>query len=403
MSPAKAQRPGPGRILALVAGLALLAGLGLLLAANLEWGEKRVWVGWQGEARSNPYLAAKRFLDGADRPTDCFHGLPLAELAGADRGLLILPSRALRLSPGQAAALAAFVDRGGLLLAEGAWLEAADTTATQDPLFAAFGVRLVASTWWERLKDRPPQEVQAFQDAHRTLPVRLGGPASPPLQVRFGRGGMLEDRAGRAQAAFGDEAGVKALLVAHGKGRAVLFSDMDWMQNDSIGEHDHAAFLEALAGLAEPGRRRAALVIREAPPSLPAWLLERAPAALGLLVVLVVLALWRAAPRFGPLLPDPAEARRSLLEHLQACGRFQWRLQEGRALLQAARQAALDHLARVHPGWTALAPDALCRRIAEHTGLAEERVFRALRYERAADPHGFTEALQTLDLIRKTP
>lgn len=403
MSPAHPSRPAAGRLLALLLGCALLAGLGLLLAANLEWGEKRVWVGWQGEARSNPYLAAKRFLDGADRATDCVQGLPLAELTGADHGLLILPSRALRLSPGQAAALAAFVERGGVLLAEGAWFEAADTSATQDPLFAAFGARLVASTWWERLKDRPPQEIQAFQEAHRTLPVRLGGPASPPLQVRFGRGGMLEDRDGRAQAAFGDEAGLKALRVRHGQGWAVLFADMDWLRNDAIGEHDHAALLEALAGLADPGRRRAALVIREAPPSLPAWLLERAPAALGLLAVLVVLALWRAAPRFGPMLPDPAEGRRSLLEHLQACGRFQWRLQEGRVLLQAARQAALAHLARVHPGWAALAPDALCRRIAEHTGLAEERVFRALRYERVADPHGFTEALQTLDLIRKTP
>ena len=50
-----------------------------------------------------------------------------------------------------------------------------------------------------------------------------------------------------------------------------------------------------------------------------------------------------------------------------------------------------------------LAPDALCHRIAEHAGLPEERVFRALRYERAADPHGFTEALQTLDRIRKVP
>lgn len=395
--------PGSGRLLAWLLGVALLAGLGLLLAGSLEWGEKQVWVGWQGEARTNPYLAAKRFLDGSGRPVDCTSGLPLNELAGPERGLLVLPARARRLSPGQAAALAGFVERGGVLLAAGAWIEEAGTAATQDPLFAAFGARQVASTWWDGLQGRTPQELQAFQEAHRTLAVPLLGPAAPAFQVRFGHAAMLEDRGGRAQAAYGDEAGVKVLRIPHGAGLAVLFTDMEWLQNDAIGAHQHAAFLEALAGLADPGRPRTLLVIREAPPSLPAWLLDHAPAALALLAVLVVLALWHAAPRFGPRLPDPAEARRSLLEHLQACGRFQWRLTEGRALLAAARQATLERLARTHPGLTALGPDALCSRLAERTGLPEEQVFRALRFERAADPHGFTEALSTLDRIRKAP
>lgn len=386
---------GRGAVLSVVIG-ALLAALGLLLAANLEWAEKKVWVGWQGEARTNPYLAAKRFLDRSGNPTECFHGMPMGKLTSG--GILLLPARSRRLSPGQVASMLAFVEGGGLLLAEGAWTEDPATADTQDLLFAGFGARVVASRWWERLQEKPQKERQAFQESHRTLAVKLGADPASVLQVRFAQGSALEDRSGGAEAAIGDEAGLKLLVYRRGKGRAVLFTDMAWLRNDAIGDHDHAAFLEALAAM---GSGRAALVIREEAPSLSAWLKEKAPAALALFALLVTLALWRSMPRFGPVLPDPPEARRSLLEHLAACGRFQWRLRDGQPLLQAARQAALDRVARVHPAWDTLAPDPLCQRIAEHTGLPEERVFHALRYERHPDPHGFTQAIQTLDTIRK--
>ena len=396
-------------VLFAILGAALLAALGLLLSVNLEWADQKVWVGWQGEARTNPYLAAKRFLDRSGWVTACFHGMPMARLTGAGNAIVILPSRSRRLSPGQVAALVAFVEQGGLLLAEGAWTEEPGTAATQDLLFAAFGARAVGSRWWEKLRDQPPADMQAFQAAHRTLEVRLDGAAGAAWRVRFAPNAVLEDRSGGAAAALGDDAGVKGLVYGRGQGRAILFSDMAWMQNDAIGDHDHAAFLEALAGTAgggtagggTAGPARIALVIREEAPSLAAWLKERAPAALAAFAALVALALWKAMPRFGPLLPDPPEARRSLLEHLAACGRFQWRLRDGQALLQAARQATLERISRVHPGWAVLAPDALCHRLAAHSGLPEERVFRALRYERHPDPQGFTEALQTLDQLRK--
>lgn len=389
---------GRGLIFSIL-GAALLAALGLLLAANLEWAEQKVWVGWQGEARTNPYLAAKRFLDRSGWATECFHGMPMAKLTGA--GIVLLPARSRRLSPGQVAALVAFVENGGLLLAEAAWTEDAGTAETQDLLFAAFGARAVANRWWEQLQEKSPAERKAFQDAHHTLAVKLGDGTGAEFRVRFAPGSMLEDRASLAEAALGDDAGLKALVYRKGKGRAALFTDLAWIRNDRIGEHDHAAFLEALAALSGLERGRAALVIREEAPSLAAWLKDKAPAALAAFAALLVLALWSAMPRFGPLLPDPPEARRSLLEHLAACGRFQWRLKDGQPLLQAARRAALARIAQVHPSWGALGPDALSLRIAEHTRLPEERVFRALRYERHSDPHGFTEALQTLDLIRK--
>jgi hypothetical protein len=323
----------------------------------------------------------------------------MAKLTSA--GIVILPGRSRRFSPGQAADLEAFVAKGGLLLAEAAWVEDAGTAATQDLLFAAFGARAVGSRWWENLQGKTPTELKAYQDAHHTLAVKMGDGTGAGFQVCFAQGSMLEDRGGRAEAALGDDAGVKGLVYRKGKGTAVLFTDMAWIRNDRIGEHDHAAFLEALAALSGTERGRAALVIREEAPSLAAWLKDKAPAALGAFAVLLALALWSAMPRFGPPLPDPPEARRSLLEHLAACGRFQWRLKDGQPLLQAARRATLARIAQVHPGWSSLAPDALSLRIADHTRLPEERVFRALRYERHSDPQGFAEAIQTLDLIRK--
>jgi hypothetical protein len=386
-----------------ILGCALLLAFGVLLAANLEWGEKQVWVGWQGEARTNPYLAAQRFLNRSGWPAEGSHGLPMRVLTGAEQAIVILPTRSRRLSPGQVAALRAFIERGGLLLAAGAGTEDPVIAETQDLLLAAFGARLVASNWWEQLQDKSPLEKQAFQDAHHTLAVKVGEDPAPICRVRFALGSRLEDRSGFAEAAIGDDTGLKLLVYRRGQGRAVFCTDLDWLQNATIGDHDHAAFLEALAGLAGSDPRKVVIVIRDAAPSLWAWLTARAAGALAAFAALLILALWWAMPRFGPLLPEPPEARRSLLEHLAACGRYQWRLRDGQSLLLAARKAALERIARTHPAWSALAPDPFCRRLAEHTGLSEERVFRALRFDRHPDPNGFTEAIQTLDLIRKQP
>jgi hypothetical protein len=70
-------------------------------------------------------------------------------------------------------------------------------------------------------------------------------------------------------------------------------------------------------------------------------------------------------------------------------------------LLRATREATLSRIHCVHPGWGHLDPPEFHARLAQISDLDELRIARAMLSERFTDAKDFTEAIQTLDFIRK--
>jgi hypothetical protein len=389
-------------------GARLLVVVGILLAAaglvawalrdKVEWSEQDVWVGYSGEARVNDFLAAQRLLEKLGQRTSSIRGLPGARQLPGRNDVIILPRRQVRISPGQASALVGWVARGGLLIAEGLTAESKEAQETQDPIFQAVGARLVTRPE-APTPGGPALDVRAFDEANRDVQVALGGRT---YRVRLGAWRELLDLGHRATYTARNASGAKLLQYDLGRGRMVLCTDLACLDNGNLADGNHAGFLAALATDWAPGNH-VWIVYREEPPSLRAWLASRAWRVLVALSVLTVAALWSAAPRFGPRIPDPPEGRRSLLEHLAACGRFQWARKNGAGLLHAARQAALARIHQAHPGWAHLEPAELCLRLARSANLGEARIARALYREAIHDPREFTEAIQTLELLRKLP
>jgi len=360
-------------LLLLLAGL-LLAGLGWLGWRQLPWEQVEVPAGYQGEARSNPFLAAQRLLVRTGHRAVCGRGLPDPLPPPGD--VLILPSRQGTLAPAAAARIADWVARGGLLLAAGMEPEPARARATADPLFRAFGVRLVAAPV------RPGAASFALDGARFQLD--LGGRAR--IQAPAGADGP-------------GPAGPDPLVrVRHGRGEALLAADLWCLSNRRLQTLDHPDFLCAVAGQRPDGQ--VWIITGLESPSLWGWLRVRAWPVLAALAALLLAGFRAAAPRFGPPIPDPDPARRSLLEHLDACGRYQWRSGRGEPLLRAARAAMRQRLGQVHPGWLLLDPPELRLRLAQASGLDPERIQRALH---SAQPHpaGFLEAIQTLHRLRR--
>jgi hypothetical protein len=190
--------------------------------------------------------------------------------------------------------------------------------------------------------------------------------------------------------------GVPVASALWDRGAAVLAADLDCLANDRIAGHDHADFLCAVAGQ-RPGAP-VWIVIRGGGPGPWSGLARRAGPALAALAALVLAALWAAAPRFGPLLPEPEPGRRSFLEHLDASGRFLWRAGRDRALLAASREAFRQRLARVHPAWAALEHRDLARTLAARSGLPPDWVDRALHHP-APHPAAYLEAVRTLRIL----
>lgn len=381
-------------------GLAVLGVFGWYLARNLESREERVWVGYHGEARTDAFLAASRLLNRLGRETHPVRGIPITKTLGKEDAL-ILPDRRLRLTPGQVKDLVAWVRSGGLLIAEGTYAENADSDRVSDPLFDAFQARLVATDLKApTIGDKEAPEDfkarrKAFEQEHGVFDLTVNGVS---CKADLGGYDRLENRRPGADAS--EER--RVLGREEGSGLAVLFTHLYALDNRHLADEDHADLLAALVSK-RPVGAKVWIVYQEEPPSLLAWLRANAWMVLIAFGALLVVGLWRALRRIGPRLPDPPLARRSLLEHLAATGRFLGSVRDGEALLAASQAAFRARLGHAHPALAALPPDDLVLELAKRAAIPEMRVFKALRYGRLSDPRDFTEAIQTLELLRNLP
>lgn len=374
---------------------AVLGAFAWYLARNLEWKDERVWVGYHGEAETNDFLAAQRLLSRLGRDAHAIRGLPVLKTLGR-HDALILPRRQLRLTPGQVSELTGWMEKGGLLIAEGTFSEDAESDRVNDPLFHALGVRMVGTGLKPPAheKDEDLEDFQkrrkAFEREHGVEALRIN---ETDCRVDLGAYERLEN---------GDGAHGKVMSGKRGKGFCFLFTHLNALENGNLDKEEHAVFLAALVSR-RPADAKVWIVYQEQPPSLLAWLKANAWMVLVAFGALLAVSLWRGLRRLGPPLPDPALDRRSLLEHLAAAGRFQWSVRDGEALLAAAQAALRNRLWRAHPALAALPPDEQVAALAERSGLPELRVFKAMRYGRHGDPRDFTEAIQTLELLRDMP
>jgi hypothetical protein len=115
----------------------------------------------------------------------------------------------------------------------------------------------------------------------------------------------------------------------------------------------------------------------------------------------VVLALWRATPRFGPLEAPLPRARRSLGEQIRGSGQFILRYGGGQALLTAAARAlALAARGRIR-GYTELAPEAQAAMLEQLTGIARAELAPALSAQRPRSRRELYRMLQALESARR--
>lgn len=184
-------------------------------------------------------------------------------------------------------------------------------------------------------------------------------------------------------------------LIYHerGRGRLTLMTDGALWHNDRIGEFDHAYFLAHLVG-----ERNLVMITRPRFDTL-SELIQRY--ALELFVAgLLALAAWIAnrSRRFGPVLPAPASERRSLLEHIRACGNFYWRQQRAENLYEKTRAPLLYKLG-VRGSLAAERQQQLAESVAAATGLAAREIFDILWGPAPRNEDDFTARVRSIQII----
>src|SRR4051812_47833929 len=346
--------PGSLRVrqrILIIGGLCVLLALGVLwFRANYERVPGKERVGPSAEVRLRQFLAAERFAERMGVPASEIRSLPELD-ALKPAGVLLMPARRQALEPRRLRDIKAWVERGGHLVAEAEFLGVAD------PLFELLGVQREAVQG--DLSGKPlTVEVEG-----RTLSVAPGGRMllQPPAGAR------LALRAGPVDAA-------RLVSFPLGKGMVTAATTLNFARNTQIGEHDHAELFWEVITLT----RAPVLQVYHRPErlSVTGFLKEHAPEAAAACLALFVLWLWRVAPRFGPVAPDAPPARRRLLDHLRASGRYYWAKGLRAQLVIAARDAALRRLARAQPDFADAPLTEKISRLASLTGISKEEARR---------------------------
>jgi len=195
---------------------------------------------------------------------------------------------------------------------------------------------------------------------------------------------------------FLDRPSVARVRIGHGS--VTVAGSSRWYSNKTILTADFARLFFAATGL----RRGDVLYwirVRDAETLLAKLWHVAAPAVI-VLALALLLALWRAIPRFGPMTPAAPLARRSLAEQIRAHARFAWRTRRLDALRSAARRAMEDAARRHIPAYERLAIAARIQALARRSGVPAAEIETALKPSPGATAELQREAVASLLRLR---
>ena len=356
--------------------MVLLVALLGLTGCNTKYEE--VETGYKGPARTNPWLAAERFLTAYGRPVEV---LASWRPPAPGDSTWIIPSELI--SNGLfARQIDQWMRNGGHLICLIEYSDFRDdwhlkgSDAALEPAF-------------ERFLDEHGFEIEkSAAGGVETKQIRYRG---RPFDVEMKSVWQASSRSGSLQ-------GMPTAKV--GQGRLTLVTDARPFRNRWIGDKQHAALLKSLVD--SGGSFGTVVFVRGAALSLWTLLMERAWAiSLGLCLVIVIW-LWKNLRRFGPL--EAAEAPSPLRgydHHLEALGDFQWRLDRGASLLAPLREEILERSHRLMARSGRLDSDIFAV-LGERAGIPRDRVARAMSEPAPADASVFTRTVSDLQQILKT-
>lgn len=357
-----------------------------LIIACFEIKTQTVPTGMSQEARLNPWLAAGRLLEKQKlqvRFEPSYGGLP----SHAD--VLMLATPLDYLDKGERETLLGWVRRGGHLVSE---LQEPSDSAQEKPeelLASQFDVRLLRHDF--NTRERAAARKGIFRPTQVDREGLLQAGFKPDYHLLPGRQ--------RPAWAAGDVHGLHALRYGLEAGHVTLLSDIEWMHNGRLAQGDNGALLTRVVN-ARAGQK-VWLVYGVERPSLLQIIWTNLASLLVAVALFVLVWLWAASRRFGPLRPRPEAARRRLAEHLEASGRYLLRHDGLGQLFDASRQRLLAQVQRRHPQWRQLPPAELAEQLAQRARLESAAVRRVLEGNAPDQLLQFAADIRLLNRLRK--
>src|SRR5262245_53889175 len=338
-----------------IAGV-LLALLGAWISRNTEFVDTKVPMPPKGEALTNPFYAAQRFVEtlGARSVRDHTLTIPRSD------AVIVLSAWHWSLGASRRQAIERWVESGGRLVVD-------QTLVGGGEDFERWSKIVRESRKpeeWKRLMEQLDDEnCRGFYEPHDGSSSRDLDPAERWICDAETMSFLKSD--GPVAWALADESGIQVMRVRVGRGSVTRINAMPFRQR-AIFDGDHGWLLVSAAELRRGDEVH--FLSEDEQPSLLALLWHYGGPVVVLALAIAALVLWRGWIRFGPLVaPDRAE-RRSLAEQIRGTGQFALRHGSGESL-HAACVRALDEAARRRlPGYIRLSAKERASAVARRTG-----------------------------------
>lgn len=334
-----------------LAAVLVLLPMAVWLSQNITVATERIELGPDAAARANPYLAMEYFLKQQDTSVAWLTSLTTLPQLTDELTTLIVLNTDVQWLERQSPQLLTWVAQGGHLIVS-AEHEAVNTN--QPSLLNRLGIKKhrAAELQQTDLATQATSSTQHSQpsDTHPAL-TRLyleneWSPAYLSLDTRY----HLTDADNRAHAWANSQHATHLLQLSHGHGLVTVLNDFQLWNNQSIRRYDHAWLLWYLSQ-----ETQVLLLNAPAQKGLLALLWQYYAWACLLLISLLVLGAWYAAPRFGPFSSVEHNVRRRLAEHLYASAAFNLRYNGQRSLLTVLQKDIQLRAQQRHPGFAQLA------------------------------------------------
>ena len=376
--------------------LLVVAVVGLLVtwvALNTYWDKVTIPAPLQKEAARNPFYGAQHLVErlGAKSSWDRF----LRDVS--PDAAIVVSSWHWDLAEGRRSRMEQWVEAGGRLVLD------RTLVGGQDEFERWSGItRRVPPPAKAENKDEDDEEEKEAEDRQsmlrRECRVLHDEGASRSYELCADEDGSHLVTTRRVAWALKDEFGNQVLRVNVGKGSVTVVNGVPFQFRQFL-QGDNAALLVAAVQLRK--KDEVHFLSEEEHPSLLALMWYLGWPVVLLALALIALALWRNGMRFGPLVAEPDQARRSLAEQIRGTGLFVMRFGGGKAL-HAAAVRALNEAARRRIGaYSRLSVSERIDAVARLTGADAAMLGPAVNHGGARRAHELRQAVALIESVRR--
>jgi hypothetical protein len=381
------------RWIALSAGIFLfLVVLGIWVARNTTWQSVDVPMPAKGEARTNPFYAAKRFAEALGATTSWEHALGSA----SGDAVLFLSNFHWSLIPSRRHELEHWVERGGRLVADADLLDNEEFTRWS-------GIT-------RELPKRPATADGDTDDGRPNAPATILDARRPERCHDLQDGGQTRYRlcqyvprswlASRESPTWSlrSNYGIQAVRIRIGRGTVTALNASPF-GNTLFTDGDHARLFVAMTELRR--KDEVHFISENESPSLITLIWRTGAPVVVLFGIWLALTLWRGGVRFGPLAPRAELVRRSLAEQIRGTAHFALRIGDNDALHRATLRALSRAAQRRIPGYLALDTDARVAAIARRSTVDATALSAAITAVDLRRVHDLRNAVAILETARR--